>query len=113
MKLAQKRCEFTEAKLNLELFLNIRGRIEGFYFAIGEAKRPRDAIYGHPQSCHKDGLAVHFLIYDKNYGWMAKTDPERRLRILNMAHDEWEKLGGAIRIEWDLHHFSFEHNGII
>ena len=66
--------------------------------ALGEKKG-----YGHRNSCHKLRLAVDFnLIID---GKLARPDQYGPL------HDFWDLLGGAKRIEHDMNHFSFEHNG--
>lgn len=65
---------------------------------IGEKKG-----YGNANSCHKLRLAVDFnVILD---GKIAGSN------AYNKLHDYWDILGGAKRIDNDLNHFSFEHNG--
>lgn len=110
--LARKRCDFTEAKLRLELWFHAKGQQMGFKYAIGEAKRPWNATYGHPKSTHKVGLAVHFMLYNREYEWLHEVDPELEHYIYTLAHNHWDTIGGAPRIEKDLNHFSFMHNGV-
>jgi len=61
------------------------------------------AAYGEANSCHKIRLAVDFNIILN--GKLAPVAAYAKL------HDYWDTLGGAKRIEKDLNHFSFEHNG--
>jgi hypothetical protein len=59
--------------------------------------------YGSANSCHKLRLAVDLNIVQN--GKLAPTKAYAKL------HDYWDDLGGSKRIENDMNHFSFEHNG--
>ncbi len=58
--------------------------------------------YGHANSCHKLKLAI-----DLNF--------IKGQRIISEFHDElhdwWDTQGGSKRIDDDLNHYSFEHDG--
>ena len=110
--LVEKQVRFNKARLDLELYLYYKGKINGFYVVLEEAARPQDATYGHPRSTHKSRLAVHYYLYDKDYNWLHLSDPEREKEIYLDAHKYWESRGGAPAIEGDLVHFSFEHAGV-
>lgn len=59
--------------------------------------------YGSANSCHKLRLAV-----DLNIVINGKLAP---ISAYEKLHDYWDSIGGSKRIETDLNHFSFEHNG--
>jgi len=59
--------------------------------------------YGTANSCHKVRLAV-----DLNIVIDGKLAPPQASAPL---HDYWESIGGAQRLEYDMNHFSFQHDG--
>lgn len=78
----------------------------GFEVTFGDAYRPPDASWGHPDSCHKLRLAVDFnLFIDGKY--QTTTEAYKPLG------EYWERLGGSWggRFE-DGNHFSLEHEGM-
>lgn len=105
MTLAEKRCKFTIAMMHLLSVCNVRG----INVAADMVKRCESCHVGHPRSTHRSGLAVDLLFYDKDWNWIRNPDKD----MLHMLHDYWEEYhDGAERIEDDLGHFSFEHNGV-
>lgn len=104
MKLKDKQFRFTNA-----IGFLIRFAFENKYFlTFGDAYRDKRCNYGHPQSAHKNRLAVDFnLFIDGEY---IQDSDNIAWRVL---HNEWERLGGAPMIKKDANHFSFEHNGVI
>ncbi len=100
MKLSDKRIEFTYAVAQLIL----HGKQLGYDLAIDYVKRCADCNVGHPQSCHKVGLAVDIIVY-------IKGAPLTDLRVFNRLHDYADTVGFSGRISGDLGHFSFEYNG--
>jgi hypothetical protein len=63
--------------------------------------------YGHPNSCHKLRLAVDLNLF-RDGVYLQGADAEKGHSLL---HDFWDTLGGSKRINNDLNHYSFEHNG--
>jgi hypothetical protein len=59
--------------------------------------------YGFKNSCHKMRLAVDLNIVIN--GKLAEPSAYAPL------HDYWDTIGGAKRIESDMNHFSFAHEG--
>ena len=55
-------------------------------------------------SCHYIRLAADLNLF-KDGKWLTDGSGHDKL------HDYWDKLGGAKRIDDDLNHYSFEHEG--
>lgn len=105
MKLSEKRIDFSAKISLLILFLQKRG----IYAAFDQVKRCDDCPVGLKNSCHKSGLAADLIFYLKTNKGMEYTTSDD---LHSMAHDYWDELGGAERIQNDLGHYSFEHNGV-
>jgi len=101
MKLSEKRVDFTLAQALLVMWANE----QGWQIAGDHWKRCEDCPVGLKNSCHKIALAIDFIVY-------LKGIPLTDLSVFNKLHDKWDSLGGSERIEGDLGHFSFEHNGM-
>jgi hypothetical protein len=103
MKLSEKRVAFTLAQAKLVVFAYEE---LGLYLAGDYWKRcpdcPKNTL---KYSCHEDALAIDFIVY-------LRGIPLADLSVFNKLHDKWDELGGSERIEGDLGHFSFEHNGV-
>ena len=68
------------------------------------------ATTGHRKSsCHYIRLAIDLNVFPKegDFPLSGKDADDAH----NFLHDYWDTLGGAERIEDDLNHYSFEHNG--
>ncbi len=102
MKLSTKRIKFTYATAQLIL----RGKQLGYDLAMDYVKRCADCKVGLKNSCHKSGLAVDIIVYINGI-------PLADLSVFNRLHDYADTVGFSERIEGDLGHFSFEHNGVI
>ena len=101
MKLSTKRILFSSALAKLITY----GNTLGYGVAVDYVKRCQDCKVGKKNSCHKVGLAADLNIYlDGTY--ITTHLPHTRL------HDRWDTLGGAARIQGDLNHYSFEHQGM-
>ena len=94
------------------LYLELERR--GIPYTLGDAYRdPRlhgkigeKKSYGHRNSCHKLRLAQDINFFDSR-GRLLRGDTLHR-----EVHQWWtEKCGGALMIEHDANHYSFEHNG--
>jgi len=78
----------------------------GYELTYGDALRPWDCPYGHPNSNHKRKLALDLnLFIDGRY----IRDDEGHKEL----HKYWERLGGAPMIKGDPNHYSIEHRGQI
>lgn len=108
MPLAEKRCNFSDLFNQLHYFAIQKGKIEGFRVALGRVKTPPETPGQHKRSTHLSGLAGHLIIYCLDFDW---PHPDAN-RIYSELHDWWDSNGGAQRIDRDLNHFSFEHQGI-
>lgn len=101
MKLGEKQECFARSLALLFLYI----------YSHGYAIRPKhlfrcqDCKVGSKNSVHKISLAIDIVI-TKNGDILTGKH-----KIFKMAHDYWETIGGAPRIENDLGHFSIEHNG--
>ena len=78
----------------------------GYVLTFGDAYRPPEATYGHPDSLHKRRLAVDFnLFIDGKY----RTDTDSYLPL----GEYWESIGGTWGGRFgDGNHFSMEHDGM-
>lgn len=76
----------------------------GYGVRKGYLRRCRDCPVGKKNSVHKDKLAQDLLLFYN--GKEVKSDT-----AYHQLHDFWDLLGGAPRIEGDLGHFSFQHQG--
>lgn len=108
MRLSEKRCMFSAAHAELVLFISKMG----YHAATDFVKRCRNCRVGMENSCHKVGLAADINIYDKDWNYLGDNHPDT-IRIHNEAHDFWDFLGGAKRINRDLNHYSWGHEGVI
>ena len=101
--LSAKQRRFCTAVSHLVMF----GNSLGYFFSFGDAYRDPRCQYGHPDSTHRYRLAVDLnLFVDDEY----ITDGSHP--AFSTLHDYWDEIGGAPRIESDMNHFSFEHNGV-
>jgi len=80
----------------------------GIDYAKDQGKRCKECPVGHTRSTHKVGLAEDILFYGPN-GEYPHPDAHN---LYVKAHDFWDVIGGAPRIENDLNHFSNEWNGV-
>ena len=117
-KLADKQAQFADHVTKF-LVLHFPKFYEGSYyrFRFGWTYRTEvenRAAGGHPQSNHRNRLALD-LIIDKSPdgigGWIwveSGDDP-----IWGYLHEIWrDAYGGASAIPEDANHFSFEYNGV-
>ena len=104
MSLSDKQQRFTRARNLLEQF----AFYSGYELTLGDAYRDPRTTYGHPKSTHRSRLAQDYNIFkDGKY-----LDGEDAYRAFGVMHDYWDMLGGSKRIEADMNHFSFSHDGI-
>ncbi len=78
--------------------------ILGYDITGGDWRRDERCDYGHPNSAHKNKLAVDLSLFQHNK-IMGKRDHAK-------LHDYWDSIGGAPRIKGDLGHYSLAHNGV-
>jgi hypothetical protein len=76
----------------------------GYEITDGDAYRDPRVKYGSEVSCHRIRLAEDINLF-KDGVWLTDGTGHDEL------HDIWDKMGGAERIEHDLNHYSFEHEG--
>ena len=100
MTLGDKRRKFTEAIALLTQF----ARYQGWYLAVDMAKRCMECPIGDEDSVHRLGLAEDMNLYINGQYIRDATGHDK-------LHDFWDMLGGAPRIDEDMNHYSFEHNG--
>jgi hypothetical protein len=109
--LSKKQARFMYTIANLINWVNEdHGRKNGYIITFGDAFRDSRVHgqfgvkqgYGAAHSMHKLRLAVDINCI-KNGALTAEFYPA--------MHDKWDELGGAERIQHDLNHFSFEHEG--
>jgi hypothetical protein len=100
MTLGDKRRRFTEAKALLIQYVQYRG----WKAAEDYLKRCQECPVGDHDSVHKLGLAVDLNLYINGVYIRDERGHEE-------LHDFWDLLGGAPRIDDDMNHYSFEHNG--
>lgn len=78
----------------------------GYGVAIAFVKRCKDCPVGRKRSCHHDCLAVDIDLYDSDLNYL--TDPAHHEPL----HDFWDTQDGASpRMEGDMNHYSYAHNG--
>ena len=105
MKTSEKQAEFTVAIAQLILHADSLG----YGLTFGDCYRDPRCEYGHPKSTHRSRLAVDFnLFQDGEY--LVGSDAEYAHNIL---HNFWDLKGGSRRLDGDLNHYSFTHNGVI
>lgn len=111
MTLGQKQEMFARAVPLLILY----AQYHGYELRLGDLFRdPRShggfgekSPYGNSRSCHKLKLAIDInLVQDGIY-----LEGKPALVAHNFLHDFWDMLGGSARIDNDLNHYSFEHQG--
>ncbi|RLF44889.1 MAG: hypothetical protein DRN17_03620 [Thermoplasmata archaeon] len=102
MKLSKKRCKFTHMASLLVLYIEQMG----YHAAYDDVMRKKTCSHGHPNSTHRSGLAVDMVIYDSDWNYLSHG------LIYAIAHDFWDQIGGARRIEKDLGHFSLPWKGV-
>ena len=104
MTLGQKQRTFTK---NIAILI-LEAYELGYELTFGDCYRDARCDYGHKQSLHRSRLAVDLNLFKDG---MYLQDNEA-----NEAHSElhtiWDSFGGAERIDNDLNHYSFSHNGI-
>lgn len=101
MRLSEKQRLFSVAIAKLIIYADSLG----YGLTFGDAYRDPRVSYGHKNSCHRSRLAVDFNLFIN--GTYSPHNKEH-----DKLHDYWDELGGAERIEKDLNHYSFEHNGV-
>jgi len=102
--LREKQSLFARLALQLELKM----WIQGYETTVGDAKRPMDADYGHPQSTHKFQLAKDINLFrDGKYLW--KTEDHQEFGEWWEAQHELCRWGGRFG---DGNHYSLEHEGV-
>ena len=106
MSLSKKQQQFSTAMAILELYANYHG----YSFTDGNAYMQEGSNDNRSnKSTHR-----HRLARDKNiFNGAVYLRGEEAKKAHNFIHDFWDMLGGAKRIENDLNHYSFEHNGIL
>lgn len=106
MKLSSKRINFSTAVSKLVLRMNELG----VGVAYDQVKRCKNCETGRLNSVHKVGLAADLIFYIDGE-WLDDNNPITT-KWHNIAHDYWDVLGGSMRIEKDLNHYSFAHQGM-
>ena len=104
MSLGNKQRVFTKQVANLILF----AYEIGYEMTFGDCYRDDRCDYGHKQSLHRSRLAVDLNLFKKGEYLQGKGAECGH----TLMHDYWDTVGGAERIDKDLNHYSFEHNGI-
>lgn len=101
MKLSTKRTLFSSALAKLIIY----GNTIGYGVAVDYVKRCEGCKVGKKNSCHKVALAADLNIYIEGE-YITSSGPHVLL------HNYWDTLGGAERINGDMNHYSFEHQGM-
>jgi diadenosine tetraphosphatase ApaH/serine/threonine PP2A family protein phosphatase len=91
--------------------LILRAEQLGYHPAGDYLKRCPGCKVGRSNSVHKSGLAIDLNLYTDEWEWL-NDDHFMTIPVYGELHDYWDTLGGAPRINSDLNHFSFEHNGM-
>jgi len=109
MTLGEKQELFSRCRMLLEMHIHALG----YDIRGGHLWRCDNCVMGAKYSVHKLKLA-----YDINLSLAPSHDERPRLltgkaaeAAHNKIHDYWDTIGGAKRIQGDLNHYSFEHNG--
>lgn len=101
MTLQQKQSDFVSMIARLILFAEMMG----YELTFGDAYRDPRCDYGHPQSLHKQRLAVDFNLF-KDGVYLIKTSDHEVLGLY------WEFIGGTWGGRFgDGNHYSLEHEG--
>lgn len=107
LKLSVKKNLFTVALAKLIL----KAEELGFHPVIDETKRCKDCPNTIKNSCHTVGLAADINLY-LGVNRVYYDGKDRTIENPHIAlHDYWDLLGGSKRLEYDMNHYSFEHNG--
>ena len=104
MRLREKQSLFARLVLQLELKM----WMEGYETTPGDAKRPMDAIYGHPRSTHKFQLAKDINLF-KDGEYLRETKDHEPFGLWWEQQHELCRWGGRFS---DGNHYSLEHNGV-
>jgi hypothetical protein len=107
VRLSAKRSNFSTSLARLILYINSLG----YHVAVDYVKRCRNCKVGKKNSCHKSGLAADLNLYDAYWSYLDGRHPDTQ-HIHDLAHDFWDKQGGARRISRDMNHYSFAHLGM-
>ena len=78
--------------------LILAAEARGIGLRFGDCYRDPRVTYGHPNSLHRQRLAVDLIAEDEAH----------HVEL----HDLWDTMGGAPRIEGDYNHYSFERSGM-
>ena len=101
MSLRKKQSKFLKMTTLLKLYADLLG----YELTYGDAHRDERCPYGHPQSLHKDRLALDLNLF-KDGVYLTDTENHRPLG------EFWEFIGGSWGGRWDDgNHYSLEHNG--
>lgn len=102
MNLVSKQAAFSQAVARLLLHAHALG----YEVTLGDAYRPPDADWGHPDSLHKRRLALDLNLF---IGGKYQTSTDAFLPL----GEYWESIGGSWGGRFgDGNHFSFEHEGM-
>ena len=80
----------------------------GYELTLGDCYRDDRCRYGHDKSTHRYRLAGDLNVFKD--GIYLKGSEANKAH--NKIHDFADLLGFSKRIESDLNHYSFKHNGI-
>lgn len=102
-ELIEKQQRFARMVARLLLFAESTGH----HVTLGEAYRLPDAEHGHPNSLHKQRLAIDLNLFDDDGRYLRDSDDHAELGAY------WEKMGGT----WGGHfgdgnHYSLAHEGM-
>jgi hypothetical protein len=92
--------------LKMTVLLMTHAHNLGYELTYGDALRPRDCLYGRPNSLHKDKLALDLNLF-KDGVYLAETKDHEPLGVF------WESIGGSWGGRFnDGNHYSLEHKGM-
>lgn len=101
--LIEKQVQFTRMVARLLLFAESLG----YRVTLGEAYRLPDAEHGHPNSLHKQRLAIDLNLFDSEGHYLRDTDDHAELGAY------WESMGGSWGGNFDDgNHYSLAHDGM-
>lgn len=87
-------------------WLILYAEFRGYEVTLGDAYRDKRVTYGHPNSLHRNRLAVDLNIF-KDGKYLENGDDYKDLG------EYWEAIGGAWGGRFgDGNHFSLEHEGM-
>jgi hypothetical protein len=105
-EVGDKRRKHSVMLAHLILYMDSLGY--GVTLARGYASQAANAADGgHVRSLHLDGLAQDINLYDPETGEYIRDG-----RGHDIAHDYWDKMGGAKRIANDMNHYSIAYRGM-